>query len=244
MSGAVAATLCCCDVPEVCGSCPNTYRIYWSGSIELLSTCCPVVYCPDPNKEAGEFTTACNPCDYSIDAGGNQCRGDCPGDGCRLLIYDGSIGPGEIVVTAQDIAPPCIYSGSANGSIEVRYCCPADPERPECGSGIWGSIDFVVSVSMMRGGFGFPDKDWVIRIDIVPTLNPYGCTGYSQFAGVTFHAPNSGDLCPHEVTFEVVKANSYGFTPSMLDPCNRISDYCPEINIHAGDYGQAQAIIG
>lgn len=242
MSGATGALLCCCVEPEVCGSCPLRYRLYWSGSLELLAKCCPVVYCPDPDKASGEFTTVCGPCEFIIDAGGNPCRGDCPGDGCRLLVYDAAIGPLELLVEAQDIAPPCIYAGSVTGSIEVRYCCPEDPQRPECGSGVWGSIDYIVSASMLRGGFGLPDKDWQIIIGVTAAIHPYGCDSYGQVASATFHAPDSGELCPHEASFEIVKALSSGFNASMVNPCNLVTDGCPTINIHAGDAGDIQAI--
>lgn len=238
MSGAAgaAAMLCCCGDSPSCGDCRLSYRINWSGSLELLALCCPHIECPDPNPEAGEFTTSCGPCEFIIKGGGNSCRGDCPGLGCTLLVYDGEVGPLEAIVTADGNVPPCIYRGIMNGSLEVNYCCPPDPDRPYCGSGQWGRIDYLATFSLTRGGFGLPDKDWVAIVSFVLTMLPNQCEPSGPYV-LTFHAKNSGDLCPEDAVFEVVKDRSSWTDASMVDPCNLVSDYCPKINVHSAFSG-------
>lgn len=241
MSGAAGALLCCCVEPEVCGSCPLRYRIQWSGSLELLARCCPTIECPDPNAEAGEFTNTCGPCDYIIDAGGNSCRGDCPGAGCYLATYDAQVGPLELEVASGGIAPPCIYEGTASGAFEINACCPPDPNRPYCVSGVVGSIRWSVRIVMLRGGFGLPAEDWVIELVAIMSTEPNTCEGDSYHLA-TFHAPNSGNLCPHEASFIPVANQTSGFEASQADPCNSVVAYCLRVNVHAADPGTVQAI--
>jgi hypothetical protein len=241
MSGAVGALLCCCTEPEVCGSCFLRYRILWTGSIELLATCCPVIYCPDADTQAGQFTNKCDPCEWIINYGGNPCQGDCGRDGCYVATYDGQIGPLAIEIAAGGMAPPCIYQGIDTGGFEIMACCPPDPALPFCSSGQVGDISWSVSVQMMRGGFGLPPEDWVVQLRVIIATGPNSCYGDSVHEA-TFHAPNSGNLCPHEASFIPVANQTSGFEASQLDPCNQVLSYCLTINVHAADIGTVQAI--
>jgi hypothetical protein len=239
MSRAVPLLLCCCDEQPTCGDCDAEYLLQWTGSIEFLALCCPVLYCPDANEEAGESSTLCDPCEWIIDAGGNPCRGDCGADGCYLLKMNGSVGPLNFQMTAGNPYPPCIYTGQQTVEIEIRHCCDEIPDgMSACNVGLYETIAVQLTVTMSRGGFGYPTDDWVaqVMISVPGHQNNPGCA-FQPFAN--FRAFGSGDKCPNEVTFTLIDA--YDFVPSMLDPCN-VMGLSSCYNIHAADPGTVVVI--
>lgn len=240
MSGAAGALLCCCADPVLCGGCPQVYRFSWNGSLQALALCCPVLYCPDADESQGQSQNLCDPCTYIVDEGGNPCEGDCPGDGCQLIVYDGSVGPIEMELRAAASAPPCIYLGQTTVEMPVAYCCPVDPKRPQCGHGDWGVLRFIINVQLSRGGFGLPTSAWRLTLLIQYQFDPINCPKSSGTIDAVWIAYDSEDLCPHQAVFQLVGQS--GFEASQLDPCNIASGFCPVLNIHSADAGTIELI--
>lgn len=239
MSNAAAGLLlCCCGDRPLCGACPASYVLSWTGSIELLALCCPVVICTEPDVAAGEFSTLCDPCTLINNYGGAFCNGDCPKHGCRTVVYNAAAGPFALTLTAPQAGTPCIYTGTLVEEIgEIHFCCPPDPATPYCGSGQWGIIKMIATAVMERGAFGVPDQDWrlVLTIQIV-FEDISGLVADSTSQAIFCRAPASGDACPHTVGF-VIEAQDLP-AGSGLSPCN-ISKALPfpTINVHASDAG-------